>query len=182
MLTVHFLIYFIFLFSIWLISSQSRRGRRRLVSSAVRFVDSIVRSSSRGSPSPSPTSSQPPISRSHPGSPAREQDSEPTSGFRIYNDSLPASSQPQTPLSLPEARHQSRLHGSYTAPLPRLPSHSACQPSTSKDITRNSPGLQTPGFRGLYDGRENSEDSTLFYEASRFREESSLEALDAEQG
>src|SRR4051812_37712397 len=38
-------------------------------------------------------------------------------GFRIYDDSLPASSQPQTPQNLPESRHRSRLLGAHTAPV-----------------------------------------------------------------
>lgn len=37
-------------------------------------------------------------------------------GFRIYNDAIPAAQQPQTPRNLPEARHQSRVRGSHTAP------------------------------------------------------------------
>lgn len=35
----------------------------------------------------------------------------------IYDDTLPPSQQPQTPRHLPEARHQSRLDGSQTAPV-----------------------------------------------------------------
>lgn len=36
--------------------------------------------------------------------------------FKVYNDALPALQQPQTPRNLPEARHQSRISGSQTAP------------------------------------------------------------------
>ncbi|KAI0131449.1 hypothetical protein F4814DRAFT_406074 [Daldinia grandis] len=157
--------------------SLSLRGRRRLVSSAVRFVESIVRSPGRSSPSPSPHANSP-----EPASPGRRDELEPISGaelgFRIYNDSLPASSQPQTPLNLPEARHQGRLHGAYTAPVPRVASLSAHRSNTVRgmgDTTSSPSGLETPGFRGLYSGRENTEDSTLFYEAPIFQEEGPVE-------
>ncbi|KAI0845251.1 hypothetical protein F5Y00DRAFT_265784 [Daldinia vernicosa] len=153
------------------------RSRRRLVSSAVRFVGSIVRSPGRGSPSPTPHASS-----SESGSPGRRDELEPMSGtelgFRIYNDSLPASSQPQTPLNLPESRHQSRLHGAYTAPVLRVASRSAYRSNTMRgmgDATSSPSGLETPGFRGLYSGRENTEDSTLFYEASIFQGEGPVE-------
>ncbi|KAK3387450.1 hypothetical protein B0H63DRAFT_470036 [Podospora didyma] len=92
--------------------------------------------------------------------------------FRIYNDSLPASSQPQTPQNLPEARHQSRLSGSYTVPARRLSGHSIATPTTGRVRRRliggrnlSPPGLQTPGFRGLYGGIENTDDSVLFEQA-----------------
>ncbi|KAK3314795.1 hypothetical protein B0H66DRAFT_322455 [Apodospora peruviana] len=102
--------------------------------------------------------------------------------FRIYDDSLPASSQPRTPQNLPEARHQSRLlRGSYTVPtaggghFPHLP---ITTPTTTGRLRRgirlgggrrrnaSPPGLQTPGFMGLYGGIENTDDSVLFQEAS----------------
>ncbi|KAI1411655.1 hypothetical protein F5Y13DRAFT_200632 [Hypoxylon sp. FL1857] len=154
-------------------SPSSIVGRRGLISSAVRFVQLITHSPSRSSPSPSPQAARPNSSLS-----AQEDELEPTDdselGFRIYNDALPASSQPQTPYNLPEARHRSRLQGSYTAPIPRLASRSKYQPSIDnavREATSSPSGLETPGFRGLYGGRENSEDSTLFNEASRFRED-----------
>ncbi|KAK3320697.1 hypothetical protein B0T19DRAFT_245711 [Cercophora scortea] len=94
--------------------------------------------------------------------------------FRIYNDHLPALSQPQTPQNLPEARHQSRLHGSYTVPARRTSPHPFRTLTTSQArhgtrLRRNvSPaGLQTPGFRGLYGGIENTDDSALFEQASQ---------------
>ncbi|KAI1474136.1 hypothetical protein F4774DRAFT_401673 [Daldinia eschscholtzii] len=159
--------------------SLSLRSRRPLVSSAVRFVESIVRSPNRN-PSSNPS---PRAASSEPVSPARGDELESGSGtelgFRIYDDSLPASSQPQTPLNLPEARHRSRLHGSYTAPLPRAASRSVYRASTGHGLrdTANSPSdLEAPGFRGLYGGRENSEDSTLFYDASMFQEEDQVES------
>ncbi|KAI1780241.1 hypothetical protein F4818DRAFT_395064 [Hypoxylon cercidicola] len=155
-------------------SPPPRRDRRRLVSSAVRFVESFVRSPSRGSPS----SPSPRIASSDSASPMREDELRPAGRtgleFRVYDDSLPASSQPQTPHNLPEARHQSRLRGSYTAPLPRAGSRSAYH-HASREGTRSPFDLETSGFRGLHRGRENTEDSALFYEASRFREGGSPE-------
>ncbi|KAK4156375.1 hypothetical protein C8A00DRAFT_12689 [Chaetomidium leptoderma] len=86
----------------------------------------------------------------------------------VYNDYLPASSQPQTPQNLPESRHQSRLQGSYTAPARRTSPQPAWTPTTSRSRrgfgrTRElSPlGLQTPGFAGLYGGMENTDDAAL---------------------
>ncbi|KAI1084383.1 hypothetical protein F5B20DRAFT_294032 [Whalleya microplaca] len=153
-------------------SSLSRGGTGRLVSSAVRFVESIVRSPSHSLPSPSPR-----FARSDSGSPTRNNELEraeaPDSArLRIYDDSIPGSSQPQTPQHLPEARHQSRLQGSYTAPVPRMTLRSGYRSGASRgrpDNTRSPSGIETPGFRGLYGGRENSDDSTLFHEASRHR-------------
>ncbi|XXG97929.1 hypothetical protein Hte_004245 [Hypoxylon texense] len=94
--------------------------------------------------------------------------------FRVYDDSLPASSQPQTPHNLPEARHQSHLHGSYTAPLPRPGSRPAYYPA-SREGDRSSSGLGTSGFRDFHHDGENTEDSTLFYEESGDLEDRSPE-------
>jgi len=96
-----------------------------------------------------------------------------TPQFRIYDDSLPPSLQPQTPQHLPEARHRSRLEGSYTVPA-RFSPHPIRTPTTTRHGRRMaygrrrnlSPlGLQTPGFRGLYGGIENTDESTLFEDA-----------------
>ncbi|KAK6954891.1 hypothetical protein Daesc_002519 [Daldinia eschscholtzii] len=160
-------------------SSQGIPSSSQSGTPTVRFVESIVRSPNRNlSSNPSPRAAS-----SEPVSPARGDELESSSGtelgFRIYDDSLPASSQPQTPLNLPEARHQSRLHGSYTAPLPRAASRSVYRSSIGHGLrdTANSPSdLEAPGFRGLYGGRENSEDSTLFYDASTFQEEDLMES------
>lgn len=93
------------------------------------------------------------------------------SQFRVYNDFLPASSQPQTPQNLPEARHQSHLRGSHTVPArypvypPRTP-----RPDRRRGVSRvrdlSPPGLQRPGFTGLYGGMENSDDLVLYSQAS----------------
>ncbi|KAK4224950.1 hypothetical protein QBC38DRAFT_511405 [Podospora fimiseda] len=89
--------------------------------------------------------------------------------FQIYDDTLPASSQPQTPQNLPEARHQSHIHGAYTVPARRT-SPSLFQTPTATGRRRgprdaSPPGLQTPGMIGLYGGLENTDDSALFQQA-----------------
>jgi hypothetical protein len=91
--------------------------------------------------------------------------------FRIYNDSLPASSQPQTPQNLPEARHQSRLLGAFTVPA-RHTGDPARTPPTGRLRRRlagrdpTPPGLRWPGFTGLYGGVENADDSAAFSRTS----------------
>ncbi|KAK3949412.1 hypothetical protein QBC32DRAFT_349245 [Pseudoneurospora amorphoporcata] len=96
--------------------------------------------------------------------------------FRVYNDSLPASSQPRTPQNLPEARHQSRLlrQGAYTVPAGWRASFSQEQrtPTTSRAQrqvrhgSRREPspqGLRTPGMVGLYGGTENHTDDGVVF-------------------
>ncbi|KAH6851296.1 hypothetical protein B0I37DRAFT_373726 [Chaetomium sp. MPI-CAGE-AT-0009] len=91
--------------------------------------------------------------------------------LRIYNDFLPASSQPQTPQNLPEARHQGRPQGSYTVPARRT----SPQPPRTQTAIRSrrvwrrrrepSPlGLRTLGLEGLYGGTENMDDAELVEE------------------
>lgn len=109
------------------------------------------------------------------------------SAFRIYNDALPAAIQPQTPQNLPEARHRGRLFdgtsagGAQTAPVWRTGITSAAAAESGGEAvgagtTRrryparrapSPPGLETPGFRGLYGGLENTDDAALFDRASR---------------
>lgn len=93
-----------------------------------------------------------------------------TPRLRIYHDSLSpraAASQPATPQQLPEARHQSRLLGSYTAPA-RRSRHTVLTrtPATGRRRRNPSPaGLRQPaGFVGLYGGTENGDEETLFVE------------------
>ncbi|KAF4977531.1 hypothetical protein FZEAL_5965 [Fusarium zealandicum] len=82
----------------------------------------------------------------------------------VYNDRLPGRDQPQTPRQLPEARHQSRFNGPYTAPAGgrRQRAEAMSTPVTGRRtrVGRNgSPtGLRTPGFQGLYGGSENVDD------------------------
>jgi len=78
------------------------------------------------------------------------------SRLSIYNDSLPQQSQPQTPLNLPESRHQSRLAGPSTAPARR--------PADLQSVRTRRPyispvGMRGRGFEGLYGGSENVEDA-----------------------
>lgn len=40
----------------------------------------------------------------------------PSEPYRVYNDEIPPELQPQTPANLPESRHRSRYHSSFTAP------------------------------------------------------------------
>lgn len=87
--------------------------------------------------------------------------------FRIYDDSLPASTQPRTPQNLPEARHQSRLRGSYTMPARGMSLATTSTPTTGRLRRRlegrnpSPTGLRQPGFQGLYGGMENTDESIL---------------------
>jgi hypothetical protein len=96
---------------------------------------------------------------------------------------LPPATQPQTPAHLPEARHQSRYHPSYTAPVRRVsfgllsvpnrtPERRDRLPGTPSRVTRDrasSPvGLQNGGFRGLYGGRENGDGEQNWVDGVRF--------------
>ena len=97
----------------------------------------------------------------------RDAREDPDPPLRIYNDSLPASMQPQTPQNLPEARHQSRLLGAHTAPVPRRRPWRG-YPS----MARNPSLIQTPGLQGLFDRAENSEEEEdLYHEASLLRDD-----------
>ncbi|KAI1262359.1 hypothetical protein F5Y18DRAFT_156626 [Xylariaceae sp. FL1019] len=147
---------------------QSDSSRTRLFSSAARFVESIVHPSRHDVRSPvSPTPSTPSAQSADSGTGSDGARSVSTvidiPSFRVYNDSLPAASQPQTPLNLPEARHRSRLHEPFTAPVQRVSRQPARRPG-SRDGPSNSgspSGLTTPGFRGLYGGRENSSEASF---------------------
>jgi hypothetical protein len=112
--------------------------------------------------------------------------------YYVYNDALPRSSQPQTPTHLPEARHQSRFHPSYTAPVARATARLVALPAHNiESRTRRGPGLErlrqlsTPlrraagrsaspigmlqsGLTGLYGGRENGDEEHAWAEGVRF--------------
>ncbi|CCC13625.1 hypothetical protein SMACR_07807 [Sordaria macrospora] len=150
-------------------SSPSER-LTRLASSRTHTPAAATPSSVRSKPSPvieTPTtpSRQPVVSTPMP--PAT------SASFRVYNDSLPASSQPRTPQNLPEARHQSRLlrQGAYTVPAGWRASFSQEQrtPTTSRaqrQRSRREPspqGLRTPGMVGLYGGSENHTDDGVVF-------------------
>lgn len=108
----------------------------------------------------------------------------PRRSIRVYDDSLPPSSQPQTPSHLPESRHRSRLHPSFTAPVARhRPGVLNTSPPSVIRITgsvrrvrRNAGRSDSPlgmggergeGFRGLYGGQENTDEDVLFENAAR---------------
>ncbi|KAF5584540.1 uncharacterized protein FSUBG_12734 [Fusarium subglutinans] len=84
--------------------------------------------------------------------------------FPVYSDRLPVEEQPQTPRQLPEARHQSRFDGAYTAPVrerrARIQIDDAPVTVRRRRAGRNtSPvGLRAPGLQGLYGGSENADD------------------------
>ena len=107
----------------------------------------------------------------------------PSRNLAVYNDGLPPATQPQTPAHLPEARHQSRYHPSYTAPVSRassgllsVPDHTPERrdrlPGSPSRVARDrasSPvGLQNGGFRGLYGGRENRDEEQNWVDGVRF--------------
>lgn len=138
------------------------------------------------SPSPSHNSGSAdngpsPISHKNPGRPTSLSRglTTPVGRLRIYDDLLSPSRQPQTPEQLPEARHQSRLPESYTAPVGRFRTVQAANrtPSNPQRLRhRRGPspmGMRTQGFEGLYGGRENGDDVALFDEASQARQEGS---------
>ncbi|OBT91867.1 hypothetical protein VE01_10115 [Pseudogymnoascus verrucosus] len=92
--------------------------------------------------------------------------------LQVYDERVPASLQPQTPDQLPEARHFSPYHFSYTAPAGRRHA-SAQQPRWQPPQRRwrrrsgSPPGLETPGFAGLYGGQENTDDEVMFERAAQ---------------
>lgn len=99
---------------------------------------------------------------------------------QVYNDSFPPLSQPQTPANLPESRHRSRWHSSFTMPTrrPGTPSRWA-RPSLDAGMApprvdregyelrprhrgSGSPvGMRSRGFVGLFGGRENGDDEEM---------------------
>ncbi|KAI1353250.1 hypothetical protein F5Y01DRAFT_64010 [Xylaria sp. FL0043] len=155
---------------------QSGSAGARIFSSAARFVESIVRFPRHNSSTPStPRTAAEPTSQSR-----RDQSSSTIAEIprlRVYDDSVPASLQPQTPMNLPEARHQSRLYRFYTVPARPVGMRRSVQRSTASPFGReddHSPsGLTTPGFQGLYGGTENSSDTGLQRDSSQLYHEGS---------
>lgn len=84
----------------------------------------------------------------------------------VYDDSIMATIQPQTPLNLPEARHQSQLRGFYTAPGGIHLSQRARSPAPTRRRRRawmeDPAGLDHPGVVGLYGGIENTDELALY--------------------
>ncbi|KIN01468.1 hypothetical protein OIDMADRAFT_29130 [Oidiodendron maius Zn] len=160
-----------------------------LLSSAGRLISSCRSRSSFGvtSPSPSPTPR-----RNQADGPSRMPDAQtPSRTYQVYNDQLSPMIQPQTPAHLPESRHRSRFHPSYTAPVTRTrarfysinsghggihntPSpqsgHSSATPSRRGTAagSRSPAGLLNHGFQGLYGGRENGDEEQNWVDGVRF--------------
>ncbi|KAI0518467.1 hypothetical protein F5B22DRAFT_653961 [Xylaria bambusicola] len=149
----------------------------RIFSSAARFVESIVRFPRHSSPTP--TARQ--VATESTSQPPRRDESDgtivDTARFEVYDDSLPASLQPQTPMNLPETRHQSRLHGFSTVPARPVGMRRSAQRPTISQLrqrdTQSPSVLATPGFQGLYGGIENSDDTRLQHDASQLNDEGS---------
>ncbi|KAK0741063.1 hypothetical protein B0T18DRAFT_393752 [Schizothecium vesticola] len=98
------------------------------------------------------------------------------SRLRVYNDSLPAATQPRTPHHLPEARHQSRLNGAFTVPIRRAhpvstplgdtPAVARQRRQQERERTAVSPPwLRRDRYGGLQGGIENA-DASIMYERS----------------
>ncbi|KAM3069647.1 hypothetical protein ACMFMG_010366 [Clarireedia jacksonii] len=182
--------------------SAGHRKRTSIMQAAVRIISGYrarsplhrspptIRSSPPSSPSPQRRTQRRPTPRKHTVPISRAYT--PSRNYAVYNDSLPASSQPQTPAHLPEARHQSRYHPSYTAPTTRSMARTRGLFTDRNEITRGttsqlsntldrgsdlrvsrrstSPiGLTDDGFRGLYGGRENGDEGRTWIDGVRAR-------------
>jgi hypothetical protein len=112
--------------------------------------------------------------------------------YRVYNDGVSPNTQPQTPAHLPESRHRSRFHPSWTAPTNRTWQSRLSRPSghhdgagseisePAVDIFATPPRIRGPGrsdspdgmtgsgFQGLYGGQENGDDERSWLEGVRF--------------
>ena len=160
-----------------------------LLSSAARVASSSRSRSPFGVPSLSPSSTP---RRTQAGRSSRMPNAQTQSrSYHVYNDQLSPVIQPQTPAHLPESRHRSRFHPSYTAPVTRArprfhslgsvdgtsqgtPSHqprpTSVTPSRRGTVGRShSPvGLLSHGFKGLYGGRENGDEEQNWVDGVRF--------------
>ncbi|KAI1820886.1 hypothetical protein F4861DRAFT_33385 [Xylaria intraflava] len=157
---------------------QSGGTGTRIFNSAARFVESIVRFPRHTSPTPSPRSPSTESRLQPMGVDSAISDMD-ASRFTVYDDSLPASLQPQTPQNLPEARHRSRISGFYTVsprstvigrPAQRNDTASLSRPQGERDGRPTS--LTSPGFQGLYAGTENLDDVMLHDTSQSYREDS----------
>ncbi len=112
----------------------------------------------------------------------------PSRGYQVYNDALSPEVQPQTPAHLPEARHQSRYHPSYTAPVTRAAARRGAPIGFDGEGQQTLPrqrhvpfytplrpgrpaspiGLTQGGYQGLYGGRENGDEEQSWVEGVRF--------------
>ncbi|KAH7346660.1 hypothetical protein BKA65DRAFT_477840 [Rhexocercosporidium sp. MPI-PUGE-AT-0058] len=173
--------------------SGSRFNPVTLVNRALSVYRTRSPFSRQGSPqptSPSPSASPTPRQDQSRQPPANAEPVTPSRAYQVYNDAVSPNLQPQTPAHLPESRHQSRYHPSYTAPVTRaaarrglsvddvvgdglqqsLP-HQRQAPShtPSRGGRSASPiGLVGGGFQGLYGGRENGHEEQSWVEGVRF--------------
>ncbi|RGP63436.1 hypothetical protein FLONG3_9883 [Fusarium longipes] len=87
----------------------------------------------------------------------------PRRNLSVYSDALPVYGQPQTPRQLPEARHQSRFKGAYTAPI-RGRRTEADIDDAPITVRRRRAGRNTslvglsPELQGLYTDNQNTDD------------------------
>lgn len=138
---------------------------------------------------PCPLSTPPHIQ----GSQRRGTEPQTPAQIRVYNDEISPAAQPQTPTQLPESRHRSRYHPSYTAPVNRVAARRS-RDGDNRTMTggRESPvdqrpgvrstwrsfrqprraaspmGMMQQGFRGLYGGQENGDEEANWVEGVRF--------------
>lgn len=100
------------------------------------------------------------------------------SRLRVYNDSLPAATQPRTPHHLPEARHQSRLNGVFTVPIRRahpVPTPLSDTPAVARQRREQEregravspPWLRRDRYGDLRGGIENADASIMYERSSR---------------
>ncbi|KAI1201519.1 hypothetical protein F5X97DRAFT_24148 [Nemania serpens] len=162
---------------------QSSSTGQRIFSSAARFVESLVRHPRHSSPTPSARRTGTEFSaqsgRDESGSAVANNPD-----FTVYDDALPSSLQPQTPLNLPEARHRSRLHGFHTVPARPMMTRRPVQRFTAsqsrfQDDHHGPSILTTPGFQGLYSGGENADETGLQDDVSHLYHEASSSRTDA---
>lgn len=99
------------------------------------------------------------------------------SRLRVYNDSMPAATQPRTPHHLPEARHQSRLNGVLTLPIRRahpVPTPLSDTPAVARQRRQQEregraaspPWLRRDRYGGLQGGIENADGSVMYERSS----------------
>ncbi|KAI1178240.1 hypothetical protein F4777DRAFT_576297 [Nemania sp. FL0916] len=151
---------------------QSGSTGARIFSSAIRFVESIVRFPRHNSPTPSDrkTSVE---STSQGGRDISGTLVADRSSYRIYDDSLPASLQPQTPLNLREARHRSRLYGFYTVPARPILTRGRIQPFIARPSYQEASGPPGP-----HESTDSTNDTMLQNDLSREDREASSGHLD----
>ncbi|KAG4440403.1 hypothetical protein IFR05_004096 [Cadophora sp. M221] len=174
-------------------SPGSRFNPVALVNRALSIYRTRSPFSRQGSPQPTSPSATPTPRQGQGQSlqtPTTAEPATPSRGYQVYNDAVSPDLQPQTPAQLPESRHQSRYHPSYTAPVTRaaarrglsiddvdgegqqqsLPRQRQAPSYTPLRVGRSaSPiGLVQGGFQGLYGGRENGDEEQSWVEGVRF--------------